>query len=273
MATAKPTRQIRQYDKILKENMEASLPGIMKHLLHIEAANTEELPDSIQHTKEREPDVLKKVTDRQGNTFVLQMELQLKNEPEMVYRMAEYYIMLSRRYKLPVRQYVTYIGRGKLTMPDKLKLDHLQFQYSLRSISSVNYHKFLQSEKPEEKILALLADFGKEDPASVVHEIVCQVKKASVGDLQTKKHLRQLHILSQLRNLASTTKDMQSLAEIWKDEYDPWYMSGLKEGIEKGNRKFVKNLLLADKFTIKEIASLAGVTQVYVKKVKKDLKK
>jgi hypothetical protein len=92
-----PARQVKEYDKIFKENMEEALPGIIKHLLEIEVVYAEELPDSIQHTKEREPDVLKKVTDQQGNIFVLHVEFQLKNEPEMVGRMAEYYPKYRRK--------------------------------------------------------------------------------------------------------------------------------------------------------------------------------
>src|SRR5438445_11165733 len=102
-------RQVNQYDKILRENMEAFLPGVIKNLLDIHAVHTEELPDDVQHTKERKPDVLKKVSDDSGRTFVLQIEFQSADEPDMVFRMADYYIMLLRRYRIPVQQYVIYL--------------------------------------------------------------------------------------------------------------------------------------------------------------------
>jgi hypothetical protein len=74
-------QQPKQYDRIFKENIEPILPGIMQHLLGMEApSNVEELPDSIQRTVEREPDVLKKITDASGNTFILQIEFQVKND-------------------------------------------------------------------------------------------------------------------------------------------------------------------------------------------------
>jgi len=53
-------RQVNQYDKVLKENIEAALPGLIRNVLNIHVVHTEELPDDIQHTKERKPDVLKK---------------------------------------------------------------------------------------------------------------------------------------------------------------------------------------------------------------------
>ena len=64
-------RQSSQYDKIFKKNIEAVISSIMENVLDIAVISVEELPDDIQHTKERKPDVLKKVTDTKGDTFVL----------------------------------------------------------------------------------------------------------------------------------------------------------------------------------------------------------
>ena len=68
MKARKATRQSSQYDKIFKENIEAVIPSLMQNILGITAVESEELPDDIQHTKERKPDVLKKITDSHGNT-------------------------------------------------------------------------------------------------------------------------------------------------------------------------------------------------------------
>lgn len=44
------------YDKIFKENLEALLVSMASHLLNIDLAQTEELPDELQRTIERKPD-------------------------------------------------------------------------------------------------------------------------------------------------------------------------------------------------------------------------
>src|SRR5471030_3026721 len=103
-----PDNQSGQYDKIIKENLEKTLPVIIKEVLHLDIVQSEELPDDIQHTRERKPDALKKVTDATGHTYVLQVEFQTADEKEMVYHMAEYSVMLMRRYRLPVKQYVIF---------------------------------------------------------------------------------------------------------------------------------------------------------------------
>ena len=60
------------YDKLFRENMQQNLPGIMKHVLNLEVTTIEELQDDVQFTKERKTDLLKKVIDKNGNTYVLQ---------------------------------------------------------------------------------------------------------------------------------------------------------------------------------------------------------
>lgn len=269
----RPNPQVNQYDKIFRENLEAALPGLIKNLLGIHAVHTEELPDDIQHTKERKPDVLKKVTDKNGKTFVLHIEFQVKDESEMVYRMAEYYIMLLRRYRLPVQQYVIYIGTGNPGMADHIASEQMNFKYRLISLSAVDYHLLLRSNNPEEKMLAILANFGDSNPKQTIEDIVNQVVASSKGDFSKHRHLRQLRILAQLRNLhPQILKIMDSIASFIKKENDVLYMLGEKEGMEKGKEIFVKNLLLNTKFTIAKIAALSNVTEAFVKKVKKSLK-
>ena len=266
-------RQVNQYDKILRENIEAALPGLIRNLLNIHAVNTEELPDDIQHTKERKPDVLKKVTDKKGETFVLHIEFQVKDESNMVFRMAEYYIMLLRRYELPVRQYVIYIGAGTPTMTDHIRSEPMNFMYQLIALSAIDYHLLLRSDNPEEKMLAILADFGPDDPGRIIENIVNQVIATSKGDFSKRKHIQQLRILAQLRNLEpESLRIMDSIANYITKEKDILYRLGEREGIAKEKEAFVKNLLLNTNFTIGKIASLSNVTEAFVKKVKKTLK-
>lgn len=184
-------RQSAQYDKVFKENIEAVISSIMQNLLGITAVSLEELPDDIQHTKERKPDVLKKVTDNQGNTFVLQIEFQVANEDEMVHRMLEYKGMLIRKYKLPTYQYVIFLGKGKAKMATELHNIDLLFKYNLLAINSVDYKIFLNSGQPEEIVLAILANFDKESSENALKQIISRLEETTHGDLALKKYFKQ----------------------------------------------------------------------------------
>ncbi|MCL4641316.1 MAG: hypothetical protein M5Z89_20125 [Olivibacter sp.] len=179
--------QANQYDKIFRENMEVVLPGIIKYLLKLDIIESEELPDDLQHTKESKPDLLKKVRDVSNKIYVLHIEYQTKNEADMVFRMAEYSVMLQRRYRLPVKQYVVFIGSAKPKMVTTIATEDLQFRYNLIALSSVDYKIFLKSDKPEEKILAVLANFVNDSPLEVIVTILKEIKSASGGDLSESK--------------------------------------------------------------------------------------
>jgi hypothetical protein len=201
MEVKKKNRQSSQYDKIFKENIEAVISSIMQNVLEITAVSMEELPDDIQHTKERKPDTLKKITDDKGNTFVLQIEFQVKNEDEMVYSMLDYYGMLERKYKLPVKQFVIFLGTGTPTMPTNLDREMLKFRFPIVALSDLDYHIFLNSDKPEEIILGILANFKGENPENALKQMLVRVKETTRGELSLNRYFNQLRVLAQLRNL------------------------------------------------------------------------
>jgi hypothetical protein len=49
---------------------------------------------------------------------------------------------------------------------------------------------------------------------------------------------------------------------------DIYIEKGRKEGFEKGKEQIVQNLINTGKFTMSEIANLAGVPEAFVKKVR-----
>ena len=261
-------RQPAQYDKIFKENIEAVISSIMLNILDITAVSMEELPDDIQHTKERKPDVLKKVTDTKGDTFVLQIEFQVRDEPKMVYRMVEYFIMLERKYELPVKQFVIFLGSDNPKMPTELDRERLKFSYPLVSLSTLDYHIFLNSDKPEEIILGILANFKGENPESALKQILVRIKETTKGDFSLNRYFNQLRVLAQLRNLELNLKNaMDSIAEYIKEERDVLYLRGQ----EREQTKFVTNLLQKLNLPFEQIADIAGVTVDFVKSVHRQL--
>lgn len=258
-------RQSAQYDKIFKENIEAVISSIMQNILDITAVSMEELPDDIQHTKERKPDILKKVTDDKGNIFILQIEFQVADEPEMVYRMAEYFIMLKRKFRISVKQFVIFLGATSPKMPTQLNEELLQFKFPLVSLSELDYHIFLTSNKPEEIILSILANFKNEEPESVLKQILNRIEETTKGDFSLDRYFNQLRVLAQLRNLELKLKNaMDSIAKYIKEERDVLYLRGL----DKGKESFVLFLLKEDNRTLEQIADIAGVTVDFVKAVK-----
>ncbi|MBN8822666.1 MULTISPECIES: hypothetical protein [unclassified Spirosoma] len=265
-------KQVNQYDKIFRENIEAVLPSLMDTILGITAVELEELPDDIQHTKERKPDVLKKITDVHGTTFVLHIEFQLVDEPEMVYRMAEYFIMLVRKYKTAVRQFVIFLGANQPQMPTQLDVDVLRFRFPLISFIQIDYRLFLKANKPEEILLAVLANFNTSSPEAVLKSIIERIEETAKGDFSLRRYFSQLRVLAQLRNLELVLKTtMDSIAKFISEERDVLYLRGFDKGEEKAEERVVKNLLTKLSLSLEEVADIAGVSVEFVNDIQQRL--
>ncbi len=262
-------RQTNQYDKIFRENIEAALPNLMKNLLGIEAVAMEELPDDIQHTKERKPDFLKKVTNTKGEIFVLQIEFQVADEPTMIYRMLEYYAMLARKYQLPVEQYVIFLGSKKSQMPIQLEQKTLSYHFNLINIATIDYRVFVNSTKPEEIMLGILGNFAEKKPNEVIKQIINRIEETTKGDFALKRYRQQLRVLSQLRQLETLTDSiMLTVSEFFKEERDPLYIRGAKKAEEAAKKKIVKSLLKNTDFSTSKIAQIVDVSEAFVEEVK-----
>ena len=73
-------------------------------------------------------------------------------------------------------------------------------------------------------------------------------------------------------NITLSIRNMEPVASFFKMEKDIFYQIGKEEGLEKGKTEVIKNLLLSSGLTIPQIATFSGVSESFVRKVKKGLK-
>lgn len=196
--------------------------------------------------------------------------------------MADYYLMLFRKYKLPVVQHVLYLGEKTPAMPLRLQTDRIMFSFPLITFSEIDYRIFLASSKSEEVLFALLGNFGNDSPEIAIQRIIDRVEETTTGNFALKRRWVQLRILSQLRNLVvKTGKLMQSISTFFKEENDLLYKKGIEEGIEKGMSKqeledkkvFSTSLILKTAFDDAKIAGLVGVDVSFVQKLREQVER
>ena len=257
-----------EFDRILKENIEAIFLPLLEKLVNFTIAQSFEIKDKIQTTLEREPDFLKRVIDGDGKEFILQLEFQTTNDPEMVYRMAEYYAIILRKYRLPVRQYVIYLGDPTPTMRTMLYPEEQIRGFELYNIRAFSTDKILDSEIPEEIILAILADYKKADAQRVIEKIIEKLQKATKSENELRRVIEHLLIIARLRKLEIKVNKKVKSMPITYDKYtDGLYL----EGIEDNKRQLVKNALIKKNLTIEQIAEVIQVDIEYVLAIQKEL--
>lgn len=277
-----------EYDKIIKENITAILLTLGKKLLGFEIKNPQDLPEKLQTTIEREPDFLKRITLEEGQDIILHLEFQLTDEPKMVYRMAEYKGIIQRKYELPVRQFVIYLGAKQPKMRTVLKPEEQITGFELRNIHTLPLQAALDSNIPEEIVLSILTDFPKADINQVIEQIVTKLRSVATDEAQLKKSLQQLITLSRIRKFEKETeKKIEAMPITYDIENDYLYTKGIKQGIKQGIEKgiergeekgrwnekvrIIEKMLRKNALDLEEIASFAEVSIDEVIKIKNGL--
>lgn len=249
-----------RYDRIFKENIDAMLPSIAESILQMTIMQKKDLPADIQHTKERKPDFLKEIIDKEGRCSVLHIECQTLPDPHMVFRMAEYSIMLQRKYKHPVKQYVLFLGLKNSGMKKIIKTPDFTFKYTIITIKDYDYNILLKSIAPENKIFSILCNFNNEDPAVVVKRIIDGLREVATG-LNYERYINQLSILAQLRNLSNLINIHMNADPKLRIENNAFYQIGEERGRIKTAIK-LKELGHDD-------ASIAQITALPLQQIKK----
>ena len=226
------------YDKLFREISPVFLAVFVEKVLGLDIVEYTELKDKLQVTRQKETDTLRKVKDSQGNVFILQVEIQTRNNPRMAVQMADYWVLLHQIHGLPIKQYVLYVGQEPLSMPNRLEQPDFNFRYTLLSFSDLPYDMFINSKQPEIKMLALLGELGGANPLNLTEDIVRTIDTLPEPVSSKESRLMQLRILIQLRKFESHLEvAMLKAATFFKEERDPFYKRGQARGIEKERAK------------------------------------
>jgi predicted transposase/invertase (TIGR01784 family) len=265
---------INEYDRIMKENIEPVLLPFAQKLLGLQGAKYTSIKDDLHVTIERKPDFLKKVRESENTrSYILQIEFQSTDEKDMVYRMLEYKSLLLRKFKVDVKQVVLYIGKDNLRkMTSSLETNGLSFTYEIVDIKSFNYEDFLKSDTPEEVILAILCNFRNTSPQKVIAKVLEKLRELLKGENRFGKYLKQLEVLSKLRDLQVETIKQTSIMPIVYDlETDIRFMQGEAKGeakaearVEQTRIETAKELLLLN---ILSIAQISQITKLSIDKL------
>ncbi len=118
-------------DTVSKEILKRMAVDIARVLLNLKVERAEMVETDFQRIENRMADLVARMWDETGE-FLLHMEIQNSNDPKMIWRMLRYRTELGYHYpKLPVRQYLLYIGQKRLAMADRLALEDLNYHYRI----------------------------------------------------------------------------------------------------------------------------------------------
>ncbi len=253
------------YDKIFKENAESIFLPLIEQRIGHKIVSFKPAKMKVQTTLEREMDFFYDIETLDGAEFLLHLEFQTEDEPEMIYRKGEYHGIALNLRKKEIKHIVIYLGTKTPTMLTQLPENQIYRGFDLVNIHAFNHKELLQSQVPDVIILAVLADYPHEKAESILRLILRQLKAVCTNRSELSKYIKQLIVLSRLRKIEDLTiKITEDMPITYDIEADYLYKKGIEKGIEKEGKKRIE-----EKIDIICNARLEGATIDFISRIVK----
>ena len=256
----KRTGEGQLYDKIMRENLQQLFLPLVIEQLNFKLKSVQPLPDKQATTVIRETDafLLIETYSKEEPKFILHLEFESKDDEEMIYRISEYHGIELRKYRLPIKHVVVYLGEAPPKMRTKLKPSEVLQGFTLVNARDFSPTKWLEQEEPSKIIMAILGDYQKKNAKLILTAIFKRLRQVCKTSTELKKYVQQLIIISRMRNLEQLTIKISEDMPITLDVEGSYvYKLGFKkaeETIKKANKRteqLVKEIAVLEAKAIK----------------------
>jgi len=180
--------------------------------------------------KQRRPDLVLELDD--GRLYHL--EIQSGPDPEMPWRMLEYYGLIRRTHNRIPMQQILYVGESPPRLVDRIEEAPLQFHYQVVDIRSIDCRELLASPEIEDNLLALLCRM--DDRTHAVRSILERI--TALEERPRRDALEKLLILSGLRPLKNLIRrEVEKMPIALNLQDNEFFREAFTEGMEKGMEK------------------------------------
>ncbi len=144
---------------------------------------------------------------------IFHLEFQTRNDKEMPYREGMYCLLLGRKYRRKIRQTVLYLGEERMRMENKLDLGETKIAYTLIDIRDIDAAALIDSGRPADLVLAMLARGGPERLAGIVKRaagLQSGERDEAISQIAVLCGLRRLQepLIMELKSMASSGTDI-----------------------------------------------------------------
>ncbi|KAF0214617.1 MAG: hypothetical protein FD167_5252 [bacterium] len=204
-----------KYDATIKELFQSMPIELLNRLTGIDTSKAKFLSVEFPSVSQRRTDFVMLLE----NSSIYQLEFQTDDDPDMVWRMLEYYFLIYKLYQIAPLQQVLYIGNKPSTINSSISLTNLDFRYQLIDIRQFSAKAMLESKSLADNLLAVLCKV--DNIAETIHQILAKI--IVLPKTARTKALTQLLILSGLRGWKILTlqevKSMSLSFDIRENEF------------------------------------------------------
>lgn len=243
-------------------------------------------------------DKLVRVYTRKGKEewILVHIEIQGYEDRNFAQRLFTYFYRILDKYHRPVTTIVIFSDPNKNYYPTEYTYDFLgtkcHFQFNTYKIIDQDEKDLEKNSNPFAFVIhaVLLAIKGKKMDDESLYKSKYWLAKSLLRRQLPKKKISDLLIFlrqyvkfanknfnvkfdTAIQTLTENKKTMGIRELVLHQAKQEGVQEGLQKGLEKAQTRVVKNLLADGRFTMPEIAGISGVTENFVRKIKRSLKK
>lgn len=226
--------------KQVLSHLAADIANLLLHL-DVDLHSVELLDTEHQRIELRRADLVARMRKRvTGEHFILHIEIQNANHPEMPTRMLRYFTDIHLQYPSePIHQHLVYIGKKPLEMVSEINQPLFTYRYAILDMRTVDCSILLAQDTPDALVLAILCDFKQRPIQEMVNYIVSRLKDLTADDESSfRNYFEMLETLADNRDLQpqlNEAKQMLTQVNVKKFASYNWGLQdGLLQGIEQG---------------------------------------
>ena len=272
-------------DLISKQLLKRLLVGFSNQLFNLDITEAELLNNEQPRIESRRADLVARVKDASGKSYILHVEIQNDNQKHMPLRMLRYYSDIALAHVgEKVVQHLLYIGKAPLSMPNQIRDHNLLYHYEILDMRKQNSEHFLNSGNPDAIVLAILCDIREQGPNALVARIIKELRRLHGDKLnKLRDSLKMLEVLAGNRNLQTVVKenvemyiDVEKLG-IYQLVKEKSEAKGVAKGEAKGEAKGMKKgraeyqqeivLQLLTKLPPEQVSDLSGISLAKVRSI------
>ena len=264
-------------DLISKQLLQRILIGFGNHLFDLNIVEAELLSNEQARIESRRADLVARVKEADGKSYILHVEIQNDNQRDMPLRMMRYYSDIALAHAgEKIVQYLLYIGKAPMTMADHVSDDGWQYRYRVLDMRDQDSEHFLNSDNPDALVLAILCDPKSLEPNALVAHIIKELRRLHGDKLDNlRDSLKMLDVLSGnrgLQNVVEETINMYIDEEklgIYQAVKKRSEARGIKKGEARGEARGLRKMVLKllAKLPPEQVADLSGMSLAEVEAI------
>jgi predicted transposase YdaD len=242
-------KELKRFDPILKEIFSKAAGKLISIATGEKIGEKlEDITSEIEFVKSFRPDMVFRAGQK-----IFHIEIQAQKDKDLPERMLIYSLAIKEKFGQKPVQIILFVGKGN-PPPSFFRDEFTIHRFKVVDMKKIDPDEFIESDKPEEVIVGILAGKFKDKP-QIIKKVKERIVEIVKNEEEIAKYIDSISFLAGLFDVKIEVKPMPIQVDIRKTFLYKWgeeegekrgFEKGKQEGLKEGLREGLKKAILLD---------------------------